>query len=926
MKKRLAHLGKIVYPSLMFLITLQVASAQNNFSGIKPPRMAALVVGVSKYKFSTKYNLNYAHRDAIQFSKMLRCTKNVVVDTIITLTDEKATTGNLELSLQYLSRLATDTSSRKIDYLVIYFSGHGKLGPADEDHQGYFIMHNSGGPDADTYGYAHSKLVKKLGKQFNSCSRIIMIADACHSGRLTGKKSINLPLLQEQHNFLAEEERVIELLSSEGDMESFESPALEHGLFTYYLIRGAEGEAYLHNDGVTSLDALDKYIVKNIASEKQRPVVKGNRDFFLSFDTCLNYASLTTEIINERAFESKNKSISNNLPLEKQFDSLMAVGKICMPINASAFTLLKQAKSRKEYAGIYEDMRARYIGAILDEDVEIMYRYLNQDMIPWLTKFADIEKEIQMQKSMLEILRPEDLLSKKTAARYFYFQAMAWYEYSKFVRGKDRIIRLKKADKLIARSLKIKPDSPTAYFLQSQIYLGLNPGENAKKRADQLAETRRRAPEWRLPYLYARDRGSLQKYNAIAQEYREFTTQPTQQLPLPASLTTETGKPLTPDQIARAFSGNSLLAEDLYLGHALQFNNIKSALKRHRKMAFKAHKLAAETIGMSEAPENMPLAFELNKLGTSNSNADLMVELEINYEDQLDADTFVSDATLARWAELRDIESSNVEITTAAPKDGIVHDDSTLKEIKSRHLNSHSENESNSFIDSLVGKFIRVKGGTFNMGCTSEQTGCFEDEQPVHQVTLSDFYIAETEVTQAQWQALMGSNPSWFKGCDNCPVENVSWEDVQEFIARLNSRSLNQQYRLPTESEWEYAARGGVNSRGYIYAGGKMIEQVGWSNKSSGRKTQPVKGKKPNELGIYDMSGNVREWCSDWYGDYAAESQTNPQGPPHGVFRVFRGGSWGYGPRSCRVSNRNSFTPVDSGSVLGFRLATSIPR
>ncbi|MFN5235717.1 MAG: caspase family protein, partial [Bacteroidota bacterium] len=166
MKKRLAHLGKIVYSALIFLITLHVASAQNNFSGIKPPRMAALVVGVSKYKFSTKYNLNYAHRDAIQFSKMLRCTKNVVIDTIITLTDQKATTGNLELSLQYLSRLATDTSSRKIDYLVIYFSGHGKLGPADEDHQGYFIMHNSGGPDADTYGYAHSKLVKKLGKQF----------------------------------------------------------------------------------------------------------------------------------------------------------------------------------------------------------------------------------------------------------------------------------------------------------------------------------------------------------------------------------------------------------------------------------------------------------------------------------------------------------------------------------------------------------------------------------------------------------------------------------------------------------------------------------------------------------------------------------------------------------------------------------------
>ncbi|MCE2822802.1 MAG: SUMF1/EgtB/PvdO family nonheme iron enzyme [Saprospiraceae bacterium] len=890
--------------------------------------MAAVVVGVSKYKYTTRYDLQFADRDALQFSKLLGCTQKVEIDTIITLVNEKATTGNFESTLQYLGRLAADTSSRKIDYLLIYFSGHGKLGPADDDNEGYFIMHNSGGPDADTYGYAHSKLVKKLRILFSGCSRIIMIADACHAGRFTGKKSINLPLLQEQNNFVAEEDRVIEILSSDGEKESFESPNLEHGLFTYYLIRGAEGEAYRNNDGVPSLEALDKYLRSNIDPDKQIPVLKGDKSFFLSFDTCLNYARINQEIIKEKSYESKHKSIPDQLPFEVLFDSLLTAGNICLPFNSSAYAVLKQVKSLKEYAGVYEDMRARYISAVLDEDVEIMYRYLNQDMIPWHTKFADIEKEIQMQKSMLEILRPEDLLSKKTAARYFYFQAMAWYEYSKFVKGKDRIIRLKKADKLITRSLKIKPDSPTAYFLQSQIYLGLNPGENAKKRADQLAETRRRAPEWRLPYLYARDRASLQKYNAIAQEYREFSTQPTQQPLLPVSLATETGKPLTPDQIARAFSGNALLAEDLYLGHALQFNNPENALKKHRKMAFTAYKLAAGTIGMSEpfSPDNIPLAYELNKLGTSNSNADLMVELEINYENQLDADTVVSDATLARWEELRGIESYTTEITTAAPTDRTVHDDSALKELKSEQVYSTSEKESNSFNDPLVGKFVRVKGGTFSMGCTSEQSGCFEDEQPVHQVTLSDFYIAETEVTQAQWQALMGSNPSWFKGCDNCPVENVSWEDVQEFISRLNSRSLSQKYRLPTESEWEYAARGGVNSRGYIYAGGKMIDQVGWSNKSSGRKTQPVKGKKPNELGIYDMSGNVREWCSDWYGDYSAESQTNPQGPSEGIYRVNRGGSWNSFARNCRASHRFINGPDDRVNYLGFRLAASAPR
>jgi formylglycine-generating enzyme required for sulfatase activity len=154
-----------------------------------------------------------------------------------------------------------------------------------------------------------------------------------------------------------------------------------------------------------------------------------------------------------------------------------------------------------------------------------------------------------------------------------------------------------------------------------------------------------------------------------------------------------------------------------------------------------------------------------------------------------------------------------------------------------------------------------------------------DDEKPVHPVTLSDYYIAETEVTQAQWKAVMGGNPSGFKGCDDCPVDQVSWNDAQEFITRLNARAGSPRYRLPTEAEWEYAARGGANSRGYQYAGSNDISEVAWYDDNSGSETHPVKGKKPNDLGVYDMSGNVWEWCSDWYGNYSAASQTNPQGP-----------------------------------------------
>ncbi len=219
-------------------------------------------------------------------------------------------------------------------------------------------------------------------------------------------------------------------------------------------------------------------------------------------------------------------------------------------------------------------------------------------------------------------------------------------------------------------------------------------------------------------------------------------------------------------------------------------------------------------------------------------------------------------------------------------------------------------------------KMIAVKGGTFTMGATSEQgSDAYDDEKPTHRVTLSDYYIGETEVTQALWEAVMGSNPSEWKG-SNLPVENVSWEDCQEFISRLNSLT-GENFSLPTEAEWEYAARGGNKSQGYKYSGSNVIDRVAWYAGNSGDKTHPVKQKLSNELGIYDMSGNVREWCSDWYGSYSSSSQTNPSGPSTGDYRVMRGGSWLNSAMNCRVSRRYDSTPSDRYSYYGLRLAIS---
>lgn len=217
-------------------------------------------------------------------------------------------------------------------------------------------------------------------------------------------------------------------------------------------------------------------------------------------------------------------------------------------------------------------------------------------------------------------------------------------------------------------------------------------------------------------------------------------------------------------------------------------------------------------------------------------------------------------------------------------------------------------------------EMVEVRGGTFRMGATSEQgSDAYDYEKPVHSVTLSGYYIGKTEVTQALWEAVMGSNPSRFKG-DDLPVECVSWDDCQEFIRKLNALT-GQNFRLPTEAEWEFACRGGNNSRGYKYSGSNNLGSVAWYDDNSGGKTHLVGTKAPNELGIYDMSGNVWEWCADWYGGYSSSAQTNPKGPYDGSDRVGRGGSWSNNVWNCRSSYGDDDYPTFRIYNLGLRLA-----
>ncbi len=224
-------------------------------------------------------------------------------------------------------------------------------------------------------------------------------------------------------------------------------------------------------------------------------------------------------------------------------------------------------------------------------------------------------------------------------------------------------------------------------------------------------------------------------------------------------------------------------------------------------------------------------------------------------------------------------------------------------------------------INRLIANMVYVEGGTFTMGATMEQGSDAEsNEKPTHEVTLSDFYICKYEVTQAEWKAVMGANPSGVKG-DELPVENVSWYDCQVFIRKLNELT-GKNFRLPTEAEWEYAARGGKKSKSYKYSGSNTADDVAWYKDNYGYLWRPVGQKSANELGLHDMSGGVWEWCQDWYGSYSSSSQVNPTGPTTGDYRILRGGDVSWGAENCRVSNRSFTRPYEKATGnFGLRLA-----
>lgn len=252
-----------------------------------------------------------------------------------------------------------------------------------------------------------------------------------------------------------------------------------------------------------------------------------------------------------------------------------------------------------------------------------------------------------------------------------------------------------------------------------------------------------------------------------------------------------------------------------------------------------------------------------------------------------------------------------------------INNDDTVVIDDSDSSSSDGDNSPNSYTNSFGIQFKYVEAGTFIMGAEDGN----DNEKPIREVELTEaFYLGIYEVTQAQWFAVMGNSPSFFTG-DSLPVERVSWQDVQAFIAQLNEIEGGSRYRLPSEAEWEYAAKGGQASKSFTFAGSDSINNVAWYNANSSGITHKVGLKQPNELGIYDMSGNVWEWCQDWFDAeyYEQAPNRNPEGPSSAISKVIRGGSWGSSSDICRTTNRGSIEIESRFSGIGFRLLRAYP-
>lgn len=890
----------------------------------------AVVIGISDYKYDTRRDpakgipdLRYANRDAKAFAKFLMSPEGgaFASDHVLLLTDRKATIKEVRKAIgDFLAQSLED------DLVVIFYAGHGIPDPRNPKNL-YLLCHDT--EPGNYYGTALPmwELDTALTRTVRS-KRVFVFADACHSAAIGGTrgKSTSTRFNRYLEKLAVSKEGVTKITASRSDELSQEKAFSEggHGVFTYYLLKGLRGEADENGDGFVTMKEGYDYLYDRVRSEtrhSQNPWASS----YVSADIPIGIVDpQVLDAIRARVDVSKKKA---STPARPYWSSAPSVQ---IPKDSALAIKLARAKLAKDEQGIAREMTEAVLKRndagkpdALALKIDILLREGD------LQGAEDVEDR-------LVILYPDNPAARKGARLVYrhYLKQMEEDSPAEQIRELESYLKrhsegpLKKQAKDKIRNIRsgVKARYKRRFDERLVMAEGLirqNRFERARAELDSAAETEREANS---TFGIALDTKRVADLRLSAEQkeaqYRDGMFR----------------KHL--ESAKRRF-----IAKD--------YTGAYGQLDKARNYATSAQTAQVETLARRyNAPPEVKIVLESDtvdwempvrfKYEATDKEGDPVRVVAWQFGDGASSRDEKPEHAYAKWSGSKKEKKYTVTLKAT--------DGSSTVKVKKTILVKKQDRIIKTFkVNDVTFRMIRIPAGEFLMGSSGSEPGRAKDEGPLHRVSISSFWMGETEVTQGLWRAVMGNNPSHFGDCgDNCPVENVSWNDCREFIMKLNQVIPGRGFRLPTEAEWEYACRAGTKTALYTgqirilgknnvpaldeigwYGGNSCVDYSGgydcsdWSEKQhscSRCGTHPAGMKKPNAWGLYDMIGNVWEWCEDWYGDYPGGHVTDPKGASSGTDRVLRGGSWYLIAWSIRSAHRLRFNPDIRYFNLGFRL------
>jgi len=976
------HMNRIIYNSILVFSALLFASAifcqdATSNRGLVLPASTnsdptgntyAILIGITDYNYLQP--LKYADNDALLLRELLksRVGGHVPDSNIYLLLNEHATNGRM---LETIDRVRG--KSKKGDKVIIYLGGHGAAHKSN-----YFFLSANCQPAGSSNHYKTAGAIRmddikeNIESWTEAAVRVVLIVDACRTVLPGGTDGVN------KVNILDEKAGDLMLLSASPNQVSIEDGSLGggHGLFTYFLAKGMCGAAEGNNDGIIQFYELEEYVKKQV---RERSKMVQIPSFCCSEQAVVPMSTVDT------VFEQLIKRISvlddvnrgalsyNGLKAAQGFadtTGMKSFHQLLKAIEAFNFegengaeSILTSMEQKCPTCPVVLEAKRELAVAYLDFGQLLINRYLTgQDSRLFTKSLIDANK---MHRVAVSSLRYE----LKTVEKKLY--RTQGLEENKRIRTRKR--ELERLNQYLSRRMNFwsEPESRLKYQQEqcyqkasSWIQLSFN-----RLQQDSMLKSFY-APQAQLLELYGEQiPGSYSKDKFEILEKIAIQDSSAAVLNLLGKIYTQNGQLEAAEYVLRKAIGcaNQWAYSHNNLGELLDLQNrlweaevqYRYAIACNRGFVYAYNNLAINLTKQERLDEAIKVCLD----AISYDSSYVMSYLNLGGLYLLQGKTgpalscFMTGYRLAptqyfpaHLLMLQYIENNKfseaTELLNASSSNSSKFD--IMQYYKSEEVLKPLSFTDVQTIPDMPGLFeptlgptnlpkvemVYIEEGTYTMGCTQEQIDCEKDETP-HEVKLDGFYIGKYEVTQGLWKEVMGALPSVLHNCMECPIYEVSWEDVQQFIQKLN-KMTGQKYRLPTEAEWEYAARGG--RQGVMFGDGSNIADPDKINFDASKdfnkpyslvgsfrgKTVPVGSlNAPNAFGIHDMSGNVSEWCSDWYGAYPTEASSNPKGPKNGAFRVIRGGSWSYFAPNCRVATRSNGVASKRYYDTGFRLAKS---